>query len=173
MQRSAAGWRLSGTTVLAAPDGPTVLSYTVDCDAQWRTRTGTVRGWVGDREIVRDLFVDHRGRWYMNGVECHDVAGCSDVDYAFSPVTNLLPIRRLALAVGAEAEVRAAWLRFPLLALEPLAQRYRRIDEHRYHYSTADGAFEAELTVDHHGMVRRYGDRWVAEGEAPGEGRAP
>jgi hypothetical protein len=41
------------------------------------------------------------------------MAGCVNIDLNFSPSTNLLPIRRLDLSVGASAIVRAAWLRFP------------------------------------------------------------
>lgn len=40
------------------------------------------------------------------------MAECVDIDLNFSPSTNLLPIRRFDLSVGASAIVRAAWLRF-------------------------------------------------------------
>jgi hypothetical protein len=39
---------------------------------------------------------------------------------AFSPSTNLLPIRRLNLGVGQAAKVQAAWLRFLGFTLESL-----------------------------------------------------
>ena len=49
-------------------------------------------------------------------------SGCIDLDLSFSPATNLLAIRRLALPVNEIAEVRSAWLTFPDLDLEPLDQ---------------------------------------------------
>jgi hypothetical protein len=95
-----------------------------------------------------------------------------DVDLGFTPSTNLLPIRRLSLAVGAEASIRAAWLRFPGLELEPLEQVYRRESEHRYRYESGGGRFAAELEVDEFGLVARYGDYWVA-GASLGGGPEP
>ena len=160
------GWRLSGSAVLAYAGLPCALAYTVDLDAAWRTRAGTVDGWVGDRAVAVRLAADGAGRWWRDGVECPAVAGCVDVDYGFSPATNLLPVRRLAPAIGAEVPVRAAWLRFPELTLEPLDQTYRRVGERAYVYESAGGAFRADLHVDEQGVVARYGDLWTAEAGA-------
>lgn len=93
-----------------------------------------------------------------------------DVDLNFSPATNLLPIRRLGLEVGASAEVRAAWLRFPTFQLEPLVQQYRRLDEATYRYESAGAAFVAELRVNAAGFVTAYGDIWRAEGDVDRQG---
>ena len=41
-------------------------------------------------------------------------------EMGFSPSTNLVPIRRLSLTVGEEADVKAAWLPFPALVFEGL-----------------------------------------------------
>ena len=89
--------------------------------------------------------------------------GCVDVDLNFSPSTNLLPIRRLGLAVGEEADVRAAWLRFPSFSLELLDQRYRRTGDLAYHYESGGGSFRADLRVDAVGFVTDYAV-WRAEG---------
>ena len=89
--------------------------------------------------------------------------GCTDIDLNFSPSTNLLPIRRLGLAVGEASDVKAAWLRFPSFRLEPLAQQYRRLDELTYRYESAGGQFVAELKVDPSGFVVDYPGLWQAE----------
>jgi hypothetical protein len=93
-------------------------------------------------------------------VEIHAVAGCLDVDLAFTPATNILPLRRLGLAVGESREVTAAWIRFPDLSVEPLPQRYTRLDERRVRYESRGGAFTAELEVDELGLVVRYPPLW-------------
>jgi hypothetical protein len=85
------------------------------------------------------------------------------VDLGFTPSTNTLPIRRLTLAVGASAPVRAAWLRFPELTLESLEQVYLRTAERTYRYESAGGQFVAVLEVGAAGLVSRYGDYWRAE----------
>jgi len=76
---------------------------------------------------------------------------------------NMLPIRRLNLGIGQEAKVRAAWLRFPGFALEPLEQIYRRLDASTYRYEVADGSFAAELKVNASGFVTAYPNLWQAE----------
>src|SRR5262245_26417208 len=157
------GWRLTGAATFPQEHHPCALIYTVDCDAGWRTVSGTVTGRVGDRDVSIELRVDAERRWFVDGVECKAVAGCLDVDYGFSPATNLLPIRRLQLEVGASASVRAAWLRFPSLELELLEQVYHRTAAQTYLYESGGAAFRAELTVDEHGMVTRYGGFFEAE----------
>jgi uncharacterized protein len=93
-------------------------------------------------------------------IEIPAVAGCLDVDLAFTPATNILPLRRLSLAVGESREMTAAWVRFPDLSVEPLAQRYTRLDERRVRYESRDGSFTAELEVDELGLVVRYKPLW-------------
>jgi len=122
-----------------------------------------VTGWVGEKVIEIELAVDSASRWTLNGAECPNVAGCIDLDMNFSPSTNLLPIRRLGLGIGQEATARAAWLRFPSFALEPLDQLYRRIGESTYRYESAGGAFVADLEVNGAGFVIRYPGFWQAQ----------
>lgn len=157
-------WRLSGAAVLIHERQPCRLDYLVVCDAGWRTVSGRVAGWVGNERIAIEVAVDAARRWWLNGAERPEVAGCADLDLNFSPSTNLLPIRRLALAVGREAKVRAAWLRFPGFALEPLEQVYRRTGAATYRYESAGGRFVTDLEVDPAGFVTRYPGFWEVEG---------
>lgn len=125
--------------------------------------SGRIDGFVGDEAVQIELSVDSDHRWRLNGRECPVVAGCIDIDLAFSPSTNMLPIRRLDLAIGLEAKVRAAWLRFPSFTLEPLEQLYRRIDTIAYHYESAGGTFATELQVSEAGFITLYPDIWQVE----------
>src|SRR6185295_168660 len=86
------------------------------------------------------------------------------LDLNFSPATNLLPIRRLNLDIGQQAEVKAAWLRFPSFELQPLSQVYERLGAFKYRYSSNGGQFTAELTVNHAGFVTNYPQLWEKEG---------
>jgi uncharacterized protein len=125
------GWYLTGTAVFADDGRPCRLDYLVACDPDWRTLSGRVTGWLGTGLVEVEVAAE-AGRWRVNGVDCPAAAGCADLDLNFSPSTNRLPIRRLGLAVGAEAPGRAAWLRFPGFALEPLGQLYRRTGDVTY-----------------------------------------
>jgi hypothetical protein len=139
------------------------LDYRIQCDAAWQTVSAHVTGWVADRAIDHRLDVEPGGRWRLGGEPCPQLDGCVDVDLAFSPSTNTLPIRRLALSVGQQGAVSAAWLRFPELRLERLDQVYRRLAVDTYRYESAGGAFTRELTVNAGGLVTRYPDLWEAE----------
>jgi len=156
------GWHLTGTAVFASDGRPCRLDYLVVCGPDWRTLSGRVTGWFGAASVEVEVAADV-GRWRLNGVDCPAVAGCDDLDLNFSPSTNLLPIRRLALAVGAEVPVRAAWLRFPSFALEPLDQLYRRTGEASYRYESAGGTFVADLRVNAAGFVTEYPGLWQVE----------
>jgi hypothetical protein len=118
---------------------------------------------IGDREIELSVSLDVGERWHLNGTACPAVSGCVDIDLGFSPATNLLPIRRLALDIGKEAEVRAAWLPFPSLAFEVLPQVYRRTGETTYRYESGGGTFVRELQVNAAGFVTSYPGLWQAE----------
>ena len=156
-------WHLAGTAVFAHEQQPCRLDYLLRCDSRWQTLSGKVNGWVENELIDIEILVDSKHRWLLNGEECAEVDGCIDLDLNFSPLTNLLPIRRLNLAVGQEETVTAAWLRFPSFRFEPLDQMYRRVEASSYHYQSAGGNFVAELEVDDLGFVTRYGDLWRLE----------
>jgi hypothetical protein len=119
---------------------------------------------VGNQTIDIELAVDSARRWKLDGAACPEIADCIDLDLNFSPSTNLLPIRRLNLVIGEEAKVRAAWLRFPSFALEPLEQLYRRIDALTYRYESAGGKFVADLHVNSAGFVTGYPNFCQVEG---------
>lgn len=155
-----AGWQLAGAVVFAYEGRACRLDYAITCDTQWLTRSATVAGWVGERTIDVQVGRDAAGRWQLNGRGCDELTGCHDVDLNFSPATNLLPIRRLGLAVGDSAQVRAAWLRFPSFALEPLDQTYTRVEPRVYRYESGDGRFVASIRVDEVGFVTEYGEIW-------------
>ncbi|MFL5576012.1 MAG: putative glycolipid-binding domain-containing protein [Gemmatimonadaceae bacterium] len=157
----AEGPRLAGTVLLLLDDVPLRVEYTVDCTPDWRTRLVRATSWRGDDAGRRvELKADGAGRWWRDGREARELAGCLDVDLSVTPSTNTLPIRRLALAPGVERDVTAAWIRFPALAVEPLAQRYARASERVYTYESRGGAFSARLQVDELGLVVRYPPAW-------------
>ncbi len=153
-------WHLTGTAVFAHERQPCRLDYRIACDAEWRTVSAKIAGWVGSETIELEIAVDAEQRWQLNGSEDPTVAGCIDIDLNFSPSTNLLPIRRLNLAVGEEASVRAAWLRFPSFTFEPLDQIYRRTGATTYVYESAGGRFVRELEVNEEGFVTLYPGFW-------------
>ena len=79
------------------------------------------------------------------------------MDLPITPFTNTLPIRRLALAAGASAEIDVVYVRAPALSVEVDRQRYTCLEPmRRYRYEAVDGSFTAEIEVDSRGLVVMY-----------------
>ena len=154
---------IEGTAVFSESGRPCRLDYRVVCDAAWRTMSARVAGWMDTTAIDIAIAADRAGAWTLNGRSCLDLEGCDDVDLSFTPATNTLPIRRARLAVGAQLSVRAAWVRFPEMALEPLDQTYQRVSESRYRYESSGGSFVAELETNRVGFVTHYPGLWQLE----------
>jgi hypothetical protein len=163
LARRSDGWLLEGAVAFGQEGQSCHLGYAIRCTDDWQTRDASVTGWVGDRPIEVTIEVSGDRNWRLNGEVVTATAGCIDIDLNFSPSTNLLPIRRLALQVGQEVSVRAAWLRFPSFRLEPLEQSYTRRDETTYVYRNQDSGFTADLRVSPHGLVLDYEGLWIAE----------
>lgn len=155
-------WQLGGTAVFLL-DRPCRLEYQIVCDAAWRTLHARVTGWYGAEPVKLELYTDNARRWTINGQPAPLVAGCVDLDLSFSPATNAIPIRRLALNPGERAEVRSAWLKFPGLGLEPLVQTYLCTREFLYHYESSGGEFVTDIEVDAAGFPVRYPPLWERE----------
>lgn len=165
IDRTAAGWRLTGELDVEEDDVAARLRYTIDCDPEWRTRSAAITGEVGGVAIRLALSADGEGHWLRDGIPVPELAGALDVDLGFTPATNTLPIRRLGLEVGESAEVRSAWVRFPELRVEPLEQTYTRVAARSFRYrAMVDGEpFVAGLDTDGLGRVVRYEGLWEAE----------
>ena len=172
VEATTGGWRLAGELHVTEAGIAARLGYEIACDECWRTRAARVVGEAGGTPVRLDLDADGAGRWSTGGRRVPALDGALDVDLGFTPATNLLPIRRLALAVGGTAPVRTAWFRFPELRLEILDQRYTRLSTRAYRYEAlVDAApFSARLDTDAYGRVMRYEGLWEAELMEPGDG---
>lgn len=163
LSESAAGAVIEGAAVFSESGQPCRLDYRLVCDAAWRTVSARVTGWLDVTPLEVVIDAETTRSWTLNGRPCPDVEGCEDIDLSFSPATNLLPIRRARLAVGAQVSVQAAWLRFPAMTLEPLDQTYERVSESRYKYTSRGGSFIAILETNAVGFVTHYPGLWQLE----------
>jgi hypothetical protein len=92
-----------------------------------------------------------------------NLGACPDLDFGFTPATNLPPLRRLALEVGQAAAAPAAWLDVAAEMLTLLPQRYGRRTEALYWYESPSVAYAVLLEVTPEGFVRRYPGLWEAQ----------
>ena len=150
-----------GGVLLTVSDGkPLHVRYHVFCGADWTTRAVHVETEQGDARKRLELRREPSGEWWRGDERLPAFDGLTDIDLAFTPATNTLPIRRLGLKAGEAASTDAVWVRFPELTIERLPQRYVRIDDYGYRYESRGGSFTADLIVDDQGVVITYGDIW-------------
>jgi uncharacterized protein len=136
---------------------PYRLDYLLDVPSGWITRRleleASGAGWR------RSLILEHdgAGRWTANSEPLADVTGALDCDLGFSPLTNLMPVRRSALHERAGAEdFVMAWVSVPDLKVHAAPQRYEHVRPGVVRYVSRDGDFTSELEVDDDGLVVRY-----------------
>jgi hypothetical protein len=163
VDRYGSGWRLEGSAAFIADDLPAMLAYTLDCDDEWRTIAGHITGWRHDVPIDVQIVRTSRGEWSMNGEQVAGVDGLDDLDFGFTPATNLTQLRRLSLTIGQTAELTVAWLDIFAGTLSPVGQHYQRLTDTLYAYEAPAFGYAEELEVDPVGFVVRYPRLWEAE----------
>ncbi|HEX2301239.1 MAG TPA: putative glycolipid-binding domain-containing protein [Pseudonocardiaceae bacterium] len=155
--------RASGSMVSApgADTAPFSSSYALSTDETGVLRRLTVRTVCLQGEQHVTLTRSEEGIWLVDhgaGAARTDFDGALDVDLAFSPLFNALPVRRLALyRTPGEHELPMVFVSLPDLEVQLVRQTYRSV-------SVGDpavvgfhsGSFDVEITVDSDGLVLDY-----------------
>jgi uncharacterized protein len=162
-------WRAEAALVALTPTGLSArgtqlglgyrLDYALNAPEDFVTQsvevTAVGEGWW--RRLV--LEHDGHGAWRSNSEEAPGVEGALDCDLGFSPLTNLMPIRRHDLHRRAAAvEIVAAWVSVPDLTLHASRQRYEHVRASVVRYTDlgTHAGFTSELVVDEDGFVVVY-----------------
>lgn len=145
-----------GVVISNAESRHFAVRYQLRCDGLWTLERASIQ-LVGDQRKI-ELVSDGRGNWTdVSGNPVQGLDGAIDIDFSVSPFTNTLPIRRLQLTKGSSAEIRAAYVHFPDLAIATDAQRYTCLEPLRYYrYESLDSEFVREIEVDRNGLVVTY-----------------
>jgi uncharacterized protein len=165
--------RLSANgTQIGADPVPYRVDYRLAASDGFLTRelelTATAEGW--QRHLL--LRHDAGSSWWA---EVHDrgevpdgpwdgelpeLEGALDVDIAYSPLTNTMPIRRHGLQSGGGVDLTMAFVTVPTLRVAASPQRYEHVrageDGSVIRYLSRDGDFTAELELDNDGLVVLY-----------------
>ena len=140
------GWTATGEV------GREAITYVIRLSSTWQARQFLLFRDLDEPDLW--LGADGTGRWgEMNGAHRHDLAGCTDIDLPVTPFTNSIPIRRLALDVGGDAEVVAATIDVETLGVVIVRQRYERLTARRFRRTNLDSAVATEFDVDNYGLV--------------------
>jgi hypothetical protein len=153
------GYDLRGTTIFKADAGPARITYRVELDRAWQARAGRVKGEIGQTSIAHHM--EHaEGRWSLDGLRAAGLSHLHDLDFGFTPATNMPALRRAALEVGQAADLPAAWFDLDPPRLMALPQHYRRIADAQYDYHSPTAGYRAILELAPSGFVRVYPGLW-------------
>lgn len=158
------GWTVYDSMIVRAHDGEIRRGgYTLIVDKAWnvleiRIMAETEPGSM----IAQHLLADGNGNW-TDAEErvIPSLRGCIDVDIAWTPLTNTLPLRRVDLAVGEPQEIDVVYFSMPDLGISRVRQRYTRLDDRRVRYEGLDSGFTVDLTIDDEGFVVEYPGRFA------------
>lgn len=167
------GMSATGTQLAVAPL-PYRLEWALGTDPGLLTRRLTVwaqgEGWSRLLRLTRDS----ASRWSCDaqvtgevdladpGGDTELLTGALDCDLGRWPLTNTMPVRRHRLHERAgESDFLMAWVSVPDLRVLPSPQRYTHLavdgpGRSRVRYTSRDGDFTADLTVDRDALVIDY-----------------
>ena len=153
------GWLLQGAAAFDHDAGSAAVAYLAEVDARWQTKRGIVNGFLDDKTIQHEVERDNSG-WRLNGVRVEGLEHLVDLDYGFTPATNVLQLSRIALKVGERAEVPVAWFDLDSASLIELPQIYERRGESTYWYEAPTVSYRGLLEIATNGFVQFYPGLW-------------
>ncbi|MBN9736373.1 MULTISPECIES: putative glycolipid-binding domain-containing protein [unclassified Pseudonocardia] len=158
------GFRAVGRMIRGTPEGVLTASYrlVVAADGALSRLAVDVATAEGEQQLTISRSTD--GVWLVDdgsGGTRGAFSGARDVDLAFSPVFNALPIRRLGLHRDpAEHVLPMVFVDLPTLAVEATEQTYRTVRSASAAgpavVGFAAGDVAADMTVDADGFVLDY-----------------
>ena len=108
----------------------------------------------------------------MNGAAARGLEHLVDLDYGFTPATNVLQLSRIALKPGQKAEVPVAWFDLDSRSLTELPQYYERRGEASYWYEAPTVPYRALLEIAPVASFKSYPKSLAARGVSEGAVRS-
>ncbi|WP_413992197.1 putative glycolipid-binding domain-containing protein [Labrys okinawensis] len=156
------GWFLQGHAAFHETGDPTGLCYEVELDERWHSLSGRVQGFRGLQRF--DHVIRHEaGGWSLDGRIVDGLNHLADLDFGFTPATNMPQLRRLALEIGQSVKFTVVWFDVGMGTLAALPQIYRRESETTYWYESPTSAFEGLIDLAPSGFARIYPTLWQEE----------
>jgi uncharacterized protein len=154
------GWLLRGAAAFDHESGsPAAVAYQVEADARWATKRGILSGVLGAQMVQVEILRGDAG-WRLDGVAVEGLDHLLDLDFGFTPATNVLQLSRVALKSGQSAEVPVAWFDLGSASLTELPQTYERRGETSYWYEAPTVPYRALLEIAPSGFVQSYPGLW-------------
>jgi uncharacterized protein len=159
--RTEHGWTLAGLAEFAHARGWACVSYRVDCDPDWKSRSAEVHGTLGPHHFAYRIRKD--GAWLINDVPTPETGALVDIDFGFTPATNFMLMRRLSFPEGEAVSVSVAWFDLGETKITGLPQRYTRRSPTTFWYESPSANYEGLLVLADTGFVASYPGLWTLE----------
>jgi len=154
------GWLLRGMAVFGQGGEPACVAYEVATLRDWSTLRGELHGHCHGRAF-RHVIERRDEGWYFDGRLQAGLDAALDLDFGFTPSTNLLQMKRVVLGRTGAVDLPVAWFDPGMDALALLPQRYERRGAASFWYQAPTVGYEGMLELADSGFVARYPGLWV------------
>ncbi|MGO4700455.1 putative glycolipid-binding domain-containing protein [Dyella sp. 2RAB6] len=153
------GWLLRGMAVFGLGSEAAGVAYEVAVDRDGSTRRGELRG-DRDGQAFHHLMEHRPDGWYLDGRRQQGMDGALDLDFGFTPSTNLLQMRRVVFECSGAVELPVAWFDLGMDQLEILPQRYERRGVSSFWYEAPTVGYQGMLELADNGFIASYPGLW-------------
>ena len=147
----------ASSTVICAQNGGFRLDHHWRLGPDWTALSVRVERWnaMGSQRLILQREGDG---WRLDGERRPDLDGAQEPDLSVTPFCNSFPIRRTPVKPGASLTLDTAFIDGVAMTVARSRQRYDRLGPRRLRYVDLglSAGFEADLEVDHEGLVLRY-----------------
>jgi hypothetical protein len=152
--------RAESLVLLGLDEGLARIRYRIACDGHWRMHAADFTLELGTQRRGLSLRRDEKHRWSVDAVPRPDLDGCLEIDFAATPLTNTLALKRLGLGTSVPKRMRALYVVVPELQVRVDEQEYTLLSATRFRYCGLSTDFVAEVTIDADGLVVDYPPGW-------------
>jgi len=145
------------------------VEYQIRTDVNWQSLFVRISSDI-DRKTLITILEKKGESWFLNNCPAPEFEQAAFVDISLTPFTNTLPVRGLPWTKDQQT-IDVIYFDLPAGEVRLVQQKYKQIDGSHYNFATADGRFEATITVDFEGFVTDYPTlfKMMAKQEIPDE----
>lgn len=136
---------------------PVELRYRILLDDKWSVKEFYAENCLSSNNFKIHYLQANPGQWIdENGLSLPQFNDCIDIDIFPTPFTNSLPLKRTPLHIGESAEFKMLWVDLIDGVSRCDLQRYKRLDNNTYRFTSLDTGFTADIDFTEDLFVQHY-----------------
>lgn len=149
-------FRVVTSTITGAMDAQKLnLSYKIILNKNWQVQSFVARNETNLFTFAATQYETGRWKNELNG-NLHEFDNCIDIDIFPTPFTNSLPLKRDPLKIGEEKYYSMLWIDLVEGKLRKDRQRYQRLTNTTYRFTSLDTNFTADIEFNNRAIVEFY-----------------